>query len=74
MERVTFRDQKVADRVNREFVAVRLDAGLNREAFRRYGGTAVPLTILARPDGTEEDRLTGYRDPADFLAALSAAR
>ena len=68
MERVTFQDRHVAARVNRDYVAVKLNAGDNLELFREYGGRRIPLIVWAASDGSAIARLTGYRDPADLLA------
>jgi hypothetical protein len=38
------------------------------EVQRRYPVLGLPLVIFLNPDGTELDRIVGYRDPASWLA------
>ncbi|MBL9201289.1 MAG: thioredoxin family protein, partial [Opitutaceae bacterium] len=54
-------------------VALKLDAEKEGSAAaKRYAVTAYPTLLLLKPDGTELDRIIGYREPGRFIAEFSA--
>ncbi len=73
LDRDTWTDAKVGELVNARAVALKLDAEKEgRAAARRYAVAAYPTLLLLKPDGTELDRIVGYREPARFTTEFSA--
>jgi thiol-disulfide isomerase/thioredoxin len=65
----TWTDAKVGELLGAKTVPLKLDAekeGL--DAAKRYKVTAYPTLLLIKPDGTEVDRVVGFRPPTEFLA------
>jgi hypothetical protein len=52
---------------------LRIDAGKEVALSKRYKIEAYPSVLLIKPDGTEIDRLVGYREPKAFMADFNAA-
>lgn len=64
----TWTDAKVGQLLGEKAVALKLDAEKEgRDAAKRYKIDAYPTLLLLKPDGTEIDRLVGFREPARFL-------
>lgn len=73
LDRETWTDAKVGKLVDARAVALKLDAEKEgRAAAKHYTVTAYPTLLLLKPDGTELDRIIGYRDAAKFIAEFSA--
>lgn len=69
----TWTDAKVGDLVNARAVALKLDAEKEgHAAAKRYAVTAYPTLLLLKPDGTELDRIIGFREPTRFITEFSA--
>lgn len=81
MDRVTFRDPRVVERLNRDVVAVRIDAEgtvpvhgfVGEELAERYDVVSYPTLVLMDARGRELARARGYRDADQFLAWLEGA-
>ena len=80
LDAVTFSDAAVGKLVGDKAVALKLDAekgGL--EVAKRYKVSAYPTLLMVKADGTEVDRIVGFREPAEFklefnkLVAMAAA-
>jgi len=54
-------------------VAVKLDAEKEVDLAKRYAIGAYPTILLLKADGTEIDRIVGYKDADTFLADADAA-
>ena len=67
MDRDTFGNAKVKERLAREFTLVKTQG---KDAIERYGVRAFPTYLVASPDGKEIRRGAGYRAPEEFLAWL----
>jgi thiol-disulfide isomerase/thioredoxin len=73
LDKDTWTDAAVGKLVGDKAVALKLDAEKEgREAATRYKITAYPTLLLLKPDGTEIDRIIGYREPAKFTEEFSA--
>jgi thiol-disulfide isomerase/thioredoxin len=74
LDEQTWTDAKVGQLVGEKAVALKLDAekeGL--AAAKRYKIAAYPTLLLLKADGTEVDRIVGFREPAKFIAEFTAA-
>jgi len=67
LDRVTWKDETVRAWLTETTVALKIDAEKQRDVAQRYSVSAFPSLVFLRPDGTELDRLVGYREPAAFL-------
>lgn len=69
LDRDTFAQPEIAALIGERAVAIKLDAehgGL--EAAKRFKVSAYPTLLIAKADGTEVDRIIGYREPPAFAA------
>jgi thiol-disulfide isomerase/thioredoxin len=68
LDKNTWTDAAVIQLLEQKTVALRIDAEKEVALSKRYKIAAYPSVLLIKPDGTEIDRLVGYRDPKVFLA------
>ncbi len=69
----TWTDAAVGKLVGDKAVALKLDAEKEgRDLAKRYKIEAYPTLLLLQPDGTERDRIVGYREPLAFTAEFNA--
>ena len=73
LDKTTWTDAAVIKLLGQKTVALRIDAEKETELAKRYKIDAYPSVLLIKPDGTELDRLIGYRDAKTFIADFSAA-
>jgi thiol-disulfide isomerase/thioredoxin len=73
LDKNTWTDAGVINLLQQKAVALRLDAEIETNLATRYKINAYPSVLLIKPDGTELDRLVGYRDPKTFMADFNAA-
>jgi thiol-disulfide isomerase/thioredoxin len=73
LDKHTWTDATVIQALDQKTVALRLDAEKEVALAQRYKISAYPTVLLLRADGTEIDRLVGYRPPATFLADFNSA-
>jgi thiol-disulfide isomerase/thioredoxin len=73
MDKRTWTDTDVIKLLEQKTVALRLDAEKETNLANRFKIEAYPTILLVRPDGTELDRLVGYRDPKMFTSDFGAA-
>jgi thiol-disulfide isomerase/thioredoxin len=73
MDRQTWTNTKVRTWLAEKTVAIKLDAEKEIDLAQKYNINAYPTILLLKPDGTEVDRLIGFRGPADFLAEAGDA-
>jgi hypothetical protein len=73
LDKNTWTDAAVIQLLEQKTVALRIDAEKEAALSKRYRIEAYPSVLLIKPDGTEIDRLVGYREPKAFLADFSAA-
>ena len=68
LDETTWKDQDVRDWLSKEAVCLKVDAEKDEPLAGKYRINVYPTVLLLRPDGTEIDRLVGYRDAKTFLA------
>lgn len=73
LDKRTWTDAGVIKLLEERTVALRIDAEKETDLAKRYKIEAYPSVLLIKPDGTELDRLVGYRDAKTFLADFAAA-
>lgn len=74
LDAVTWTDPAVGKLVGEKTVALRLDAEKEgRELARRYKIEAYPTLLLLKADGTEQDRIVGFSEPAKFIPNFTAS-
>jgi thiol-disulfide isomerase/thioredoxin len=67
LDAVTWTNPAVGNLLGEKTVALKIDAEKEgRELARRYKIAAYPTLLLLKADGTEVDRLVGFREPAGF--------
>jgi len=69
----TWSDPAVGKLVGEKAVALKIDAEKQSDLAARYRIDAYPTMLLLKTDGTEVDRLVGFREPAQFIAEFSSA-
>jgi len=73
MDQQTWRDPEVLKLLERKTISLKIDAEKETELAERYRIDIYPTVLLLRPNGTEVDRLVGFREPGQFIAAFNAA-
>jgi thiol-disulfide isomerase/thioredoxin len=73
MDKTTWADKGVRAWLAEKTVSIKIDAEKEIDLAQKYRIDAFPTTLLLKPDGTEIDRLLGFRQPADFLEEAAAA-
>jgi thiol-disulfide isomerase/thioredoxin len=69
----TWNDPAVGKLIGENAVALKIDAEKQSGLAARYRIDAYPTMLLLKTDGTEVDRLVGFREPAQFIAEFSSA-
>lgn len=67
LENHTWKDPSVVEWLEKRCVAVKIDAREDETLAQRFHVTRHPTILFVRPDGTELDRIIGYRDAPRFL-------
>ena len=70
MESLTYTDSAVIDLINRNFIAVEVDAEARPDIGERYSDWAWPATIFLAPDATQVLAIRGNRIPRNFIPIL----
>lgn len=70
MESLTYTNSAVIDLVNRDFVAIEVDAEARPDIGERYSDWAWPATIFLAPDATQVLAIRGNRIPRNFIPIL----
>ena len=73
LDSVTWKDDAVLEWIGKQAVALKIDAEKNVELAKRFKIDSYPTVLLLKPDGTLIDRLVGYKEPKEFLAAATDA-
>ena len=68
LDQTTWKEKAVLAWLKDRCVCLKVDAEKEEELAKRYKIASFPTTLLLKPDGSELDRLVGYRGPADFLS------
>ncbi len=71
LDQSTWQDAAVIDLLHTKAVAIKIDAEKEKTLADHYKVSAYPTLLLLTPDGTEIDRLVGYREPKVFVAEFT---
>ncbi len=72
MEKNTFTNANVAQRISRNFVAVRVDADQNKDLVKDLGIKGLPAILVVSPDLKVVDRISGFQTPEALIPKLDA--
>ncbi|MBX3737924.1 MAG: thioredoxin family protein [Candidatus Didemnitutus sp.] len=72
LDESTWTDPTVVALLTEKTVALKIDAEKERALAKRYKVDSYPTLLLLKPDGTEIDRLVGYREAAKFIEEFNA--
>lgn len=67
LDQTTWKDDKVRRWLRNRTIALKIDAEKEKKLTEKYRVKAYPTILLLKPDGTEIDRLVGYREAEAFL-------
>ncbi len=67
LDKTTWKDADVIAWLEQETVALKIDAEKEAQLARRFRLEGYPTMLFVDPDGSEIDRILGYRDAAAFL-------
>lgn len=71
MDATTWIDPVVLEWVAENAIPVRFDAEIEVEQAKQHAIATFPTTLLLRPDGSEIDRLTGFKSTEELLADIT---
>lgn len=69
LDKVTWKDKSVQAWLQKNTVALKIDAEAQRALARQYNVTAFPTLMFIDSEGAFLDQITGYRGPEQFLKA-----
>lgn len=72
MEKNTFTNAKVAQRISDNFVAVRVDADQNKDLVKDLGIKGLPAILVVSPDLKVVDRISGFQTAEALIPKLDA--
>lgn len=70
MEKTTFKDKKVADYLNDNFITIRVDTEKEKKLAREYRIQGLPSNWFLEPDGKRISMRPGYLNPNQLLDNL----
>jgi thioredoxin-related protein len=73
LDTTTFRDNGIANLLNKRFVALRVDGNREADLVEKLRIQAYPTLILASPEGTILDVIEGFKEPAPLQERLLRA-
>ncbi|MDB6056942.1 MAG: polymerase, sigma-24 subunit, subfamily [Verrucomicrobiales bacterium] len=73
LDKTTWTNAEVMKLLKDKTVAIRLDAEKENKLASHYKIEAYPSMLLIKADGTEMDRLVGYRNAENFMTDFNAA-
>lgn len=73
LDATTWQAPAVVALLSEKAISLKIDAEMERDLAERYHVDAYPTLLLLKPDGTEIDRIVGYREPAKFMEEFNAA-
>jgi thioredoxin-related protein len=74
LKSLTLSTEDVREYINKYFVPLKYESGMDAEQFQRFSITAMPTIIVLDSDGNELFRKIGYFEPGIFIANLEQAR
>jgi thioredoxin-like negative regulator of GroEL len=70
LDQTTWKDASVTALISAKAIPLKIDAEKELELAKRYKISAYPTLLLVKPDGTEIDRIIGFREPEPFKDAF----
>ncbi|MFN9977132.1 MAG: thioredoxin fold domain-containing protein, partial [Phycisphaerae bacterium] len=70
MEKTTFTDRQVVQRVQSSFVPVRIDADRHKELVQKLEVRGLPAILIVSPDLRIIDRISGFQTPEALIQKL----
>lgn len=74
MKRCTLLTESVQEYINKYFIPIKYESGVDSDQFMRFGVTAKPAILVLDSGGTEIFRKIGYFEPDLFIEKLAMAR
>lgn len=72
MEKNTFSDADVTERISGNFVAVKVDADQNKDLVKDLGIKGLPAILIVSPDLKVIERISGFQTPEALIPKLDA--
>ena len=72
MEKTTFTNADVAQRISRDFVAVKVDADQNKDLVKDLEIKGLPAILIVSPDLKVIERISGFQTPEALIPKLDA--
>jgi thiol-disulfide isomerase/thioredoxin len=73
LDKITWKDAAVQAWIGKTAIALKLDAEKEKELAQRFKIEVYPTILFVKADGTEIDRLLGFKEPADFVHEAEGA-
>ena len=73
LDETTWKNKTVRTWLSKNTISRKIDAEKQTSLADKYKIRAYPTILLLKPDGTEIDRLVGYRQPTAFLTEVKQA-
>jgi thiol-disulfide isomerase/thioredoxin len=73
LDATTWKDPEVLKWLGEKTVALRIDAEKEKELAAKHRIKAYPTMLFLKPDGSEMDRIVGYKGPKEFLSQANDA-
>ena len=73
LDETTWKNKLVRTWLSKNAISRKIDAEKQTSLASKYKIRAYPTILLLKPDGTEIDRLVGYREPTLFLTEVKQA-
>ncbi|MEJ7594309.1 MAG: thioredoxin fold domain-containing protein [Planctomycetaceae bacterium] len=72
MEKNTFTNAEVTERISRNFVALKVDADKNKDLVKDLGIKGLPAILIVSPDLKVIERISGFQTPEALIPKLDA--
>ena len=72
MEKNTFTNDEVTQRISSNFVAVKVDADQNKDLVKDLGIKGLPAILIVSPDLKVIERISGFQTPEVLISKLDA--
>jgi len=68
LDSTTWKDAAVVAWLNEKAIALKIDAEKEADLAKKHNIRSYPTMLFLKADGTEIDRIVGYKDPTEFLS------
>lgn len=73
MDQITYEDEKVIEKVMKNFVPVKVDVDVEQNLAYQFGIYSIPTIVYLNENGQEVYRTIGYRSTSQILADMNEA-